>query len=83
MRAQMMFAGIALLASTGLAAEPVQSPAREVSQPEADRPVQVVLASAENVRAPDVEAEQRDAAPPKPRRAARVTSCRCGDPQQN
>ena len=83
MRAQMMFAGIALVASTGLGAEPVQSPAREVSQPGTDRPVEVVLASADNVRAPAVAAEQRDATPPKPRRAARVTSCRCGDPQQN
>lgn len=43
------------------------------------RPAPVVLASADHVEsAPVTDATQ---APTKPHRAARVTTCRCGDPQ--
>ena len=81
-----MFTRTLLIGSTILAlaapvaadpANPVQrDPAVEAS---ANRPAQVVLASAEQVRA-EVPAETQAAAtPPKRPRAARVTSCRCGD----
>jgi len=41
---------------------------------------EVVLASAEAIHAPAPEAAQPSPAPAK-RRIARVTTCRCGDPQ--
>ena len=83
MRAQLMVAAIALMSAGGLGAEPLQIPARDASQPLEDRAVEVVLASADEDPISTSAVEQRDAAPPKPHRAARVTTCRCGDPRNN
>jgi len=69
----------ALLASVGPAmAEPPKGEAVKADQSQ-QRPVQIVLASAEQVNAP-TQASQ-PAPPPKRRVAPRVTTCRCGDPQ--
>jgi len=69
----------ALLASVGPAmAEPPKGEAVTSDQSQ-QRPVQIVLASAEQVNAP-TQASQ-PAPPPKRRVAPRVTTCRCGDPQ--
>jgi hypothetical protein len=65
-----------LAAGTAVAAEPTQAPAKDVSQ-QASRPARVMLASAEQVSAP-APADQSNPQPPK-HRAARVTTCRCGD----
>ena len=68
----------ALLASVGPAmAEPPKGEAVKADQSQ-QRPVQIVLASAEQVNAP-TQASQ-PAPPPKRRVAPRVTTCRCGDP---
>lgn len=42
---------------------------------------QVILASAENVQSPAPDQGQEATSAPKRPRAARVTTCRCGDPQ--
>ena len=66
------------IALTGVAvAEPQKAPPA-TSQPQ-QRPVEIVLASAETVNAPAA-ANAQPGAPAK-RRIARVTSCRCGDLQ--
>ena len=72
-------AAAALLAATsGMAAEPVKKPVPEAKQPQT-RSSPVILASADQV-SPD--AAPSAAAPPIKRRAARITTCRCGgDPQ--
>ena len=73
--------GSAILAiATPAAADPAKPAQHEaVAQAPANRPAQVELASAEQVQA-EVPADSEAAAtPPKRPRAARVTSCRCGD----
>ena len=42
---------------------------------------QVILASAENVQSPAPDQGQEATSAPKRPRAARATTCRCGDPQ--
>ena len=84
-----MYARFALIAAAALtsvsafAADPVK-PAQQ--QPSQSQPVsaQVVLASADVVRAPSP-VEQQPSARRKPHGVARVTTCRCGDviPQAN
>ncbi|MFL6720498.1 MAG: hypothetical protein ACJ8FT_01670 [Sphingomonas sp.] len=62
--------------------------AAAAAQPEKDQrpvraskaPAQVVLASASEVRTPSAEETQPSSTPAK-RPIARVTTCRCGDPQ--
>ena len=73
------FAAAALLvASSAIAAEPNKAPEPHAKQTQT-RSSPVVLASADQV-APDAAPEA--APPPAKRRAARVTTCRCGgDPQ--
>jgi hypothetical protein len=79
-----MYARLALIAAAMLtsvstfAAEP--SKPAQPQQPSQPQPVsaQVVLASADEVRAPSP-VEQQPTAQPKPHRVARVTTCRCGD----
>ena len=67
----------AVLAIAGAAsAEPAKPDVREAAKP-ADRPAAVILASAEQVPASAPIAESDTATPIKPKRAARVTSCRC------
>lgn len=58
-------------------AEPAKAPVQKAEQP-ADRPVEIVIASADQAR-PSASIDQHDpAAAPVKRRAARVTTCRCG-----
>ena len=76
-----MIAAAALTIAANAAAEPPKVEAREASQP-ANRPAEVLLASAEQIRTPTPTADQPSATPVKRPRAARVTTCRCGDPQQ-
>ena len=64
--------------ATAVQAEPVKTEAREAPA-SANRPAQVVLASAEQVPAAAPLATQPAETPVKRPRAARVTSCRCGD----
>ena len=81
-----MFTRTLLIGSTILAlaapvaADPANPVQRESAvQAPANRPAQVVLASAEQVQAEVPADTQAAATPPKRPRAARVTSCRCGD----
>ncbi|HEY8592449.1 MAG TPA: hypothetical protein VIL42_06240 [Sphingomicrobium sp.] len=71
-----LLAAAASMAGAAIAAEPVQPP-RQPEQSGASTP-RVVLASASDVRA---EATPDETSTPKPRRIARVTSCRCGGAQ--
>ena len=73
--------------ATPIAAEPSKAPAPEVARP-ADqpdnRPAEVLLASSE-IRTPGQQSEGQASPPAKRKRAARVTTCRCGSdttPQQ-
>lgn len=67
----------ALLASGAMAAEPAKKPVPHSKQTQT-RSTPVVLASADQVSP----AASPDAVPgPVKHRAARVTTCRCGDPQ--
>jgi hypothetical protein len=72
-----LIAVAALTSATAFAAEPVKPVAHQPSQPQRASS-QVVLASADDVRAP-APAEQQASTPAKPHRFARVTTCRCGD----
>jgi hypothetical protein len=73
-----IFVAMLILAGPGLAqpARDQAAPAQQ-SQP---RPAEVVLASAESVNVPTADSARPAPAPAK-RRIARVTTCRCGDPQ--
>ena len=76
-----LLAASAILAiAAPAAADPANPVQRESAvQAPANRPAQVVLASAEQVQAEVPADTQAAATPPKRPRAARVTSCRCGD----
>ena len=71
-----------ILAVSGLSfeaavvAEPAKAPVRKADQP-AEQPIEVVIASAEQVRTPA--ADQQASEPAKRKRKARITTCRCGD----
>jgi hypothetical protein len=73
--------GSAILAiATPATADPAKPAQHEAAaQAPTGRPAQVVLASAEQVQAEMPADSQAAATPPKRPRAARVTSCRCGD----
>lgn len=73
MHARFMMIAALLTAAPPAFADPAKAP-----EPQ-KRPATVVLASADEVRAPAPAADQPAAQPAK-RRFARVTSCRCGDP---
>ncbi|MGH6658300.1 MAG: hypothetical protein ACREBK_00725 [Sphingomicrobium sp.] len=83
-----IFAATAMSAAAIATAQPAQTTAgRESDQPTSqptDLPANVVLASVERPPNPDEAAPVADAQPPatpvKRPRAARVTTCRCGDP---
>ena len=79
MPARLMIAVAALTIGTTAFAEPARTDSH--SNPPTNRPASIVLASAEAAQAPAPEADQPPPSPAKPRRAARVTTCRCGDPQ--
>jgi hypothetical protein len=74
----LMIAVAALSAAPAIAADREQQ-VRDMAQAQPAQP-RLLLASAEEVRTP-APAEQQAPAQPKPRRIARVTTCRCGDPQ--
>jgi hypothetical protein len=78
MNARLLVIAATLAVGTAAAAEPAK-PHAAAAAPASTRPVEVVLASADTVR-PVQPGEGQSAAPVK-RRAARVTTCRCGDPQ--
>lgn len=90
MHSRLMIAGLAAaFAATfaaPVAAEPTTAPAQEVARPADqadDRRAEVLLASSD-IRTPGEQSDGQ-AAPPKRKRAARVTTCRCGGdaaPQQ-
>ena len=72
-----MVAVAGLAAAAAAAAEPAKPPVRKAEQP-TEQPAPVLVAAADQVRAePSAEAQPQPAAPTK-RRAARVTTCRCG-----
>jgi hypothetical protein len=71
-------AAAALAGTSAYAAEAPKAPVRPAAQPQTSDPA-VVLASADSLR-PANPADQQPATTPK-RRIARVTTCRCGDPQ--
>jgi hypothetical protein len=77
MRARLIAIALVLAPAGAGAAEPTKSKAQAPSEQQA--PAKIVLASAEEAHSPNV-TSQPDAAPAK-RRIARVTTCRCGDPQ--
>lgn len=79
-----LIVAIALSAATVASAEPTQSTGRDSDQ-QGNREAPVILASAERVPSADSPAAetQEPATPAKRPRAARVTTCRCGDPGQN
>lgn len=84
MNVRWMIAVTALAAAAMASAEPAPPSAGD-SDHQANREAQVVLASADqdpNAESPAPDA-QPPATPPKKKRAARVTTCRCGDPGQN
>ena len=73
----MMVAAAALGLSASAFADPATPAEQDTAQP-ASKPARVVLASAEPVQAPDAVAEPQQSQTPVKRRAARVTTCRCG-----
>jgi hypothetical protein len=80
-----MYARLVIIAAalSTLGAAAAADPARvpDSAKAEATHPQKpVVLASADSVETPAPAAAQQPAAAPK-KRAARVTTCRCGDPQ--
>lgn len=81
MRARLLIAAVAglSLAAAG-AAEPVKAPVQKSAQPD-NRPAEIVVASASDIR-PEVAAATPAGAPVKRVRKARVNSCRCGDQLQ-
>jgi hypothetical protein len=73
-----LIAAAAAIFSASVVAEPPKAEVHRASQP-AKTPTEVALASADQIRAP-APAEQPSTTPVKRPRAARVTTCRCGDP---
>lgn len=74
-----LIAAVSLTSISARAAEPVKPAQQQTAQPQrAQAPV--VLASASDVEATPP-SDQQAQTPPK-KRHARVTTCRCGDPQQ-
>jgi adenosine/AMP kinase len=81
MSARFILIAAATLTIAGVAvAEPSKPEVQSASQP-ASRPVQVLMASADQVQARVGSVDQAAPAPVKRPRAARVTTCRCGDQQ--
>lgn len=78
LRLAMLAAGAALIGTTAVAADPAAS-SRQPQQADSPAP-RLLLASADEVRAP-APSDQQAASTPKRPRIARVTTCRCGDPQ--
>lgn len=80
MRTRLLIIAVSGLSfAAAVAAEPGKAPVHKADQP-AERPVEVVIASADQVRTP---APSEQASVPKRERKARVTTCRCGDQTPN
>ena len=78
-----LIAAAALTCASVAAAEPAKPVNREVNAA-AVRPAAVMLASAEQVPTPiPAAAQDPNAAPAKPVRRGRVTTCRCADQVQH
>jgi hypothetical protein len=79
----LLIASAALAFAGSAAAEPPKADARDAAQPK-NAPAKVLLASADQVQAPAPAVPDAAAPVPLKKRAARVTSCRCGGqtPQQ-
>jgi hypothetical protein len=78
MRARLLMVALAGLTVAGAsAAEPAKAPVRKAEQP-AEQPAPVLVAAADQVRAQPTAEPQPQAAAPVKRRAARVSTCRCG-----
>src|SRR5690349_19309128 len=77
--------GLATLMVIGGAAAAQSPKAAPAKRPQpihaATPPAKIVLAAAEATHVPGPASVQPVEAPPKPRVAPRVTTCRCGDPQ--
>ncbi len=79
MTARILIIAAALIAGTSAAAEPPKAQESDQNRP-GKAPAELVLASADQARPSAPVADQQNPAPVK-HRTARVTSCRCGDPQ--
>lgn len=79
MRVRSLVLIVVLAAGSSALAAPPKGAAHQAPQP-LQRSKPVVLASADEVRAPATDPAQQASTSPK-RRIARVTTCRCGDPQ--
>ena len=84
----LILAATAVSAAGMATAQPAQNNPRDTSRPQPQN-AQVVLASAQRdadtdtgANAQPTEAQPAAQAPAKPKRAARVTTCRCGDSGQ-
>ena len=77
MHVRFVLIAAALIGTGAFAADAPKAPVQAAAQPQAGSPPPVVLASAEDVRAPS-NADRQAEAPAKPARVARVTTCRCG-----
>ena len=73
-----LIAAATLASASAFAAEPAKPEQPQSSQAQRVS-AQVVLASADDVRAPAGNDHQTAPTPPKPHRVARATTCRCGD----
>lgn len=79
MRTRLIAVAALLAIGSETHAEPAKAPAVEADQPQRAAAKPVVLAAAETVKANAGDSVQ--SAPTQPRhRIARVTTCRCGDP---
>jgi hypothetical protein len=74
----LVIAAAALTYASIAAADPARPEARDANA-NTNRPMAVVLASAERVPTPVPTAQDPNAAPVKPVRHGRVTTCRCAD----
>lgn len=74
----LLIAAAALTLASIAAAEPAKPVAREANA-NTSRPAAVVLASAEQIPTPVSTVQDPNAAPAKPVRRGRVTTCRCAD----
>lgn len=80
MRARLLMTAIAGLsfATSALAVEPTKAPVQKAEQQASESPPVVVASASEARPEANVQPQVEAPAPAKPRRAARVTSCRCG-----
>jgi hypothetical protein len=84
MHARSLLIAAAAVTSASIAAAEPGKPATRETNANSSRPAAVVLASAEQVASPlPTAAQDPNAAPAKPVRRGRVTTCRCADQVQH